>query len=62
MGSALDDALFASMSFAGYFPPAKVLGGAFFDGSAVWDIDIFTAINKCKDKGFANEDIVVDVI
>jgi hypothetical protein len=50
------------MSFAGYFPPAKVLGGAFFDGSAVWDIDIFTAINKCKDKGFANEDIVVDVI
>lgn len=44
-GANLVDALYASMSFAGFFPPADVLGSAFFDGSAVWDIDIFSAIN-----------------
>lgn len=56
------DALYASMSFAGFFPPADVLGSSFFDGSAVWDIDIFSAINRCTELGFKNEDIVVDVI
>ena len=61
-GDNLNDALFASMSFAGFFPPAEVLGSSYFDGSAVWDIDIFSAINKCTDKGFKNEDIVVDVV
>ena len=61
-GSNLDDALFASLSFAGFFPPADVLGSSYFDGSAVWDIDIFSAINKCSAKGFANEDIIVDVV
>ena len=38
------------------------MGSFYFDGSAVWDIDIFSAINRCKDKGFENSDIVVDVI
>lgn len=61
-GANLVDALYASMSFAGFFPPADVLGSSFFDGSAVWDIDIFSAINRCTDLGFQNEDIVVDVI
>ena len=61
-GSNLVDALFASMSVPGFFPPANVLGSSWFDGSAVWDIDIFSAINKCIDKGFDHKDIVVDVI
>jgi len=61
-GDNLIDALYASMSFAGFFPPAEVLGSAYFDGSAVWDIVIFSAINRCSDKGFKNEDIVVDVV
>ena len=61
-GDNLVDALYASMSFAGFFPPAEVLGSAYFDGSAVWDIDIFSAVNRCSEKGFANEDIVVDVV
>lgn len=61
-GNNLVDALYASMSFAGFFPPAEVLGSAYFDGSAVWDIDIFSAINRCSEKGFANEDIIVDVV
>lgn len=61
-GQNLHDALYASLSFAGFFPPADVLGSYYFDGSAVWDIDIFSAVNRCKDKGFKNEDIVVDVV
>jgi len=52
----------ASMSFAGFFPPAKIFGSAYFDGSAVWDIDIFSAINRCKESGFSDQDIIVDVI
>ena len=50
------------MSFAGFFPPAEVLDSYYFDGSAVWDIDIFSAINRCSEKGFKNSDIIVDVI
>jgi len=61
-GADLVDALFASLSVAGFFPPADVLNGHFFDGSAVWDIDIYSAINRCKDEGFAESDIVVDII
>ena len=61
-GSNLKDALYASLSFAGFFPPADVLGSYYFDGSAVWDIDIFSAVNRCKEKGFQNQDITVDVI
>lgn len=54
--------LFASLNMAGAFPPAQVLGGSWFDGSAVYDMDIFTGVNRCKDKGFKESDIVVDVI
>ena len=61
-GENLVDAMYASMSFAGFFPPAEVLGSSYFDGSAVWDIDIFSAINRCKEEGFAESDIIVDVI
>lgn len=61
-GENLVDALYASMSFAGFFAPAEVLGSSYFDGSAVWDVDIFSAINKCVHKGFSNENIIVDVI
>jgi len=50
------------MSFAGFFPPADVFGSSYFDGSAVWDVDIFTAINRCLEKGYKNSDIVVDVV
>jgi hypothetical protein len=61
-GENLLDALQASMTFAGFFPPADVLGSSYFEGSAVWDVDIFSAINKCIDQGFSEQDIIVDVI
>uniref|UniRef100_A0A7S3IFS7 PNPLA domain-containing protein n=1 Tax=Strombidium inclinatum TaxID=197538 RepID=A0A7S3IFS7_9SPIT len=61
-GGNLIDAMYASMSFAGFFPPAEVLDTAWFDGSGVWDLDIFSGVNRCKEAGFAEKDIVVDVI
>lgn len=60
--SALTDALFASFSMPGYFPPAKVFDSLYFDGSAVYEIDIITGIEACIDKGFANSNIIVDII
>lgn len=58
----LIDAMYASMSVAGFFPPVQAFDSEWFDGSAVWDIDIFSAVNRCRDKGFAEADIVIDVI
>ena len=61
-GSNLIDSLYASMSFAGFFEPANVLGSTYLDGSSVWDVDIFSAINRCVEKGFSQDNIIVDVI
>lgn len=58
----LVDALYASLSVAGFFPPVQAFDSEWFDGSAVWDIDIFSAVNRCRDKGFTEADIVIDVI
>lgn len=60
--SQLLDVLYASFAFAGFFPPAEVFDSKYFDGSAVYDIDIFSAINKCLDYGYSENNIVVDVI
>jgi len=58
----LDHSVFASFSWPGIFPPAHAFGSKWMDGSAVYDLDIFAAINKCTDLGFKQEDIVLDVI
>lgn len=58
----LNHAVFASFSWPGLFPPAHAFGSRWFDGSAVYDIDLFSAINKCVTSGYKHEDIVVDVI
>jgi predicted acylesterase/phospholipase RssA len=43
----LEDVLYASFSYAGFFPPAESMGGTWFDGSVIWDLDVFSAVNKC---------------
>ena len=60
--SSIEHTLFASFSWPGIFPPAEEFGGAYIDGSSVYDLDIYTAVNKCLDMGFAEEDIVIDAI
>ena len=56
----LPDVLFASFSWPGQVSPAMVMNSAYVAGSAVYDIDIFAAVNRCLDNGYAEEDIVVD--
>jgi len=45
----LIDVMFASFSYAGFFPPAESMGKTWFDGSVIWDLDAFSAINKCME-------------
>jgi len=47
------DLVYASFAYPGFFEPASVFGSKWFDGSVVYDIDIFTAVNKCIDKGYS---------
>ena len=37
------------------------MGSSYFDGSVIWDLDIFSAVNKCLET-HADEDVVVDVV
>jgi len=37
------------------------MDGVWFDGSVIWDLDIFSAVNKCLET-HAQEDVVVDVL
>jgi len=53
--------MFASFSYAGFFPPAESMGHTWFDGSVIWDLDIFSAVNKCMET-HKQEDIIVDVL
>lgn len=57
----LQDVMFASFAYAGFFPPAESMGSTWFDGSVIWDLDIFSAVNKCLET-HAQEDVVVDVL
>lgn len=58
----LVNALYASFALPGFFPPVEAFGSKWFDGSAVYDLDIFSAVNNCFAKGFKQADIVIDVL
>ena len=60
-GDQFYNVMYAEFAYAGFFPPVNAMGSEWFDGSTIWDLDIFSAVNKCLDDGFADEDIVVDV-
>jgi hypothetical protein len=60
-GDNLINALYASFAFPGFFAPVKAFGTQWFDGGAVYDLDIFSAINNCLKETTA-ENVVVDVI
>mmetsp|Transcript_73248 Transcript_73248/g.101623 ORF Transcript_73248/g.101623 Transcript_73248/m.101623 type:complete len:111 (-) Transcript_73248:430-762(-) len=54
-------AIYGSFANPGFFPPEDAQGGKWFDGSVVWDLDIFSVVNKCLET-HKESDIVVDVI
>jgi predicted patatin/cPLA2 family phospholipase len=58
----LINALYASFALPGFFPPVEAFGSKWFDGSAVYDLDIFSAVTNCIQKGFKQSDVVIDVL
>lgn len=54
-------ALFGSFAMPGFFPPAEAQDTKWFDGSVVWDLDVFSVVNKCLET-HDESDVVVDVI
>jgi len=61
-GDNLYNVMYAQFAQAGMFPPVEFDNTDYFDGSTIWDLDIFSVVNKCQADGFADEDIVVDVV
>jgi len=61
-GDELFNVLYAQFASAGVFPPVEYNNTDYFDGSTIWDLDIFSVVNKCQDLGFDDANIVVDVI
>ena len=61
-GDNLYNVLFAQFASAGFFPPVEFNNTDYFDGSTIWDLDIFSVVNKCQDLGYDDSNIVVDVI
>lgn len=62
VGDDLYNVMYAQFAQAGVFPPVEFKDTDYFDGSTIWDLDIFSVVNQCQAQGFADEDIVVDVI
>jgi hypothetical protein len=61
-GDILVDVMYSSMSKTPFAAPVEFGGSAYYDGSAIWDIDIPSAVNKCLAQGYSQSDIVLDVI
>lgn len=60
-GDELYNVLYAEFAQAGFFPPVEYEGTSWFDGSTIWDLDVFSVVNKCQET-HADADIVVDVV
>jgi len=61
-GDNLYNVMYAQFAQAGVFPPVEFNNTDYFDGSTIWDLDIFSVVNQCQALGYADADIVVDVI
>ena len=61
-GDNLYNVLYAPFAQAGIFPPVEYQSTDFFDGSTIWDLDIFSVVNQCQAMGYADSDIIVDTI
>ncbi len=60
-GDTLNNVLYAQFAQAGVFPPVEFDSSDYFDGSTIWDLDIYSVVGRCQELGYSDEDIVVDV-
>lgn len=52
----------ASSATPGTFETVHIDGAVYSDGSISLGTDVFSAVTRCKDAGYAEQDIVVDVV
>ena len=58
----LENVLYANFAQAGIFPPVAYNNTEYFQGSTIWDLDVFSVVNECVAQGYSFENIVVDVL
>jgi hypothetical protein len=51
----------ASFSSSWFFSPVEFEGETWMSGSTVWDLDVFSVVNKCLEH-VPQQNIIVDVI
>ena len=44
------------------FPPQHFKGAVCMDGGTVWNTNVDSAINQCRDMGASNEEITLDIV
>ena len=59
-GDDLYNVMYSQFAQAGIFPPVEYQSTDYFDGSTIWDLDIFSVVNQCQAMGYADKDIIVD--
>jgi len=55
-------AVLASASFPFAFPMTELRGRYYMDGGTTWNTNIISAIDKCKQLGYKEEEIVLDIM
>jgi predicted acylesterase/phospholipase RssA len=52
----------ASSSIPFLFPPTKYGEHLFMDGGPIWNTNMVSAVEKCKELGFTEGDIILDIL
>jgi len=56
------DTLIASAAIDGVFPPVIRGERTLVDGGSIWNTNIFSAVEGCREMGYEDKDIIVDYI
>jgi predicted acylesterase/phospholipase RssA len=56
------DSLIASAAIDGVFPPVLRDGRTLVDGGSIWNTNIFSAVDGCREMGYDDKDIIIDYV
>lgn len=56
------ETLLASAAIDGVFPPVIRGERTLVDGGSIWNTNIFSAVDGCREMGYKDEDIIVDYV
>lgn len=55
-------ALKSSIIYPGVFAPYEAWNTTWLTGSSIWNVDVAAPVLRCKNMGYAEEDIVIDAV